>query len=82
MESGELTVWFTRKDTVLTSEGVLDGKFEVIRRIKTGEMMEVLSLPILLPTQMLRAKARALSDGKSGWFTIYDHKGRDAKIAL
>ncbi|CAD7957245.1 unnamed protein product [Amoebophrya sp. A25] len=77
------------KDTVLTdlpsfstSGGDGASKFKVIRRVRAGESMELMGLPQLQPPHMLRAPVRAVSDGKEGWLTLYDHSWKNSFVEL
>jgi len=76
------------KDTVLTDTPNINPtpssgqKFKVLRRIRAGEKIELLGLPELQPKHMLRAPVRAISDGKQGWITIYDHSWKNGYVEL
>merc|ERR1712194_490196 len=63
------------KETVFTSAGEISGgALKPIRRLKTGEKLEIVSLPVLTTSNLLRIRCRALKDGASGYFTAYDNK--------
>ncbi len=70
------------KETVLTATGELGPKLDVLRRLKIGEKMDIMSLPVRVGDKMLRVKARAQSDKKLGWFTIHDSKSDTHYVKL
>ena len=67
------------KDTVLTVTSMIHQGLKIVRRVKGGEELDVLSIPEHVPTNLLRIKAKT-SDGKVGYFTIYDAKWKTCYV--
>jgi len=73
------TVMTTRGD--VGPQGSVIGKtFKPLRRIKEGELLEPLSLPLACcaGSANIRIKAKAVSDGTLGWYTVYNHTKRES----
>jgi len=68
--TGELT---QRKTLAESAGGGDGGQKQVIRRVRTGEHIDILGLPIKVGP-ILRVRARAQEDGKTGWFTVHDRR--------